>query len=62
MDNLAVMLSSQGKYEKADAMYGQALALMERVLGKEHPDTLTSSVGNGAPTNCSTTSGTVGFS
>ena len=35
-------MSSQGKYEEIEEMYGQALELRERVLGKEHPDTLTS--------------------
>ena len=42
MNDLALVLSSQGKYEEAEEMHGQALALRERVLGKEHPDTLTS--------------------
>ena len=34
--------SSQGKYDEAEEVHGQVLALRERVLGKEHPDTLTS--------------------
>src|SRR5437762_585064 len=42
MNNLAVVLSDQGRYEQAEEMHRQALALKERVLGKEHPDTLTS--------------------
>ncbi len=42
MNNLAEVLSSQGKYKEAEEMHGQALALRERVLGKEHPDTLLS--------------------
>ena len=42
MSNLGWVLSSQGKYDKAEKMHGQALALRGRVLGKEHPDTLTS--------------------
>ena len=42
MNNLASVLSSQSKYEEAEEIHGQALALRERVLGKEHPDTLTS--------------------
>ena len=42
MNNLASVLSSQGKYEEAEEMHGQALAFRERVLGKEHRDTLTS--------------------
>lgn len=44
MNNLALVLSSQGKYEEAEEMHGQALALMERVLGKEHPSTLASMI------------------
>ena len=40
--NIADVLSRQGKYEEAERMHRQALALRERVLGKEHPDTLTS--------------------
>jgi hypothetical protein len=30
------------EYEEAEEMLREALALRERVLGKEHPDTLTS--------------------
>jgi hypothetical protein len=36
------VLDSQGKYEEAEAMNRQTLALKEKVLGPEHPDTLTS--------------------
>jgi tetratricopeptide (TPR) repeat protein len=42
MKNLANVLNHQGKYEQAEEMYRQALGLMEKVLGKEHPDTLES--------------------
>ena len=42
MDNLALVLSSQGKYDEAEEMHRQALTLRERVLRKKHPDTLTS--------------------
>ena len=42
MNNMALILSKQGKYKEAEEMYGQALALTKRVLRKEHPDTLTS--------------------
>ena len=42
MNNLAEVLRSQWKYDKAEEMHRQALVLMERVLGKEHPDTLAS--------------------
>ena len=42
MNNLAEVLSRQAKYEEAEEMHRQVLTLMETVLGKEHPDTLTS--------------------
>jgi prophage maintenance system killer protein len=42
MNNLANLLSNQGKYEQAEEMHRQALRLKEAVLGKEHPSTLTS--------------------
>jgi tetratricopeptide (TPR) repeat protein len=42
MDNLATVLDDQGKYEEAEEMSRQALGLKEKVLGKEHPSTLTS--------------------
>ncbi len=42
MNNLAVVLNSQGKYKEAERIYRQELALAERVLGNEHPFTLTS--------------------
>ena len=42
MINLAEVLSSQSKYDKAEEMHRQELALRETVLGKEHPDTLRS--------------------
>ena len=42
MDNLAGVLSDQGKYGQAEEMYRQVLGLSETVLGKEYPDTLTS--------------------
>jgi len=42
MNNLALVLESQGKYEKAKMMYRQTLAQREKMLGKEHVDTLTS--------------------
>jgi hypothetical protein len=40
--NLANSLHYQGKYDEAETIYRQTLALMEKVLGKEHPDTLLS--------------------
>jgi hypothetical protein len=42
MNNLALVLDSQGKYEKAKSIHRQTLATREKVLGLEHPDTLTS--------------------
>jgi tetratricopeptide (TPR) repeat protein len=36
------VLERQGKYEEAEAMHRQALEAREKVLGREHPDTLTS--------------------
>ena len=42
MNNLALVLNKQGKYEEAEAMHRQGLELSEKVLGKEHPNTLTS--------------------
>jgi tetratricopeptide (TPR) repeat protein len=42
MNNLARVLSDQGKYEQAEEMHRQVLRLSETVLGKEHPDTLSS--------------------
>ena len=36
------MLADQGKYEEAEEMHRQTLTLRETVLGKEHPNTLTS--------------------
>jgi hypothetical protein len=42
MNNLAMVLSDQGKYDQAEEMHRQALGLRETVLGKEHPDTLRS--------------------
>jgi tetratricopeptide (TPR) repeat protein len=40
MNNLATVLSNQGKYEQAEEIHRQALRLRETVLGKEHPATL----------------------
>ena len=42
MNNLAMVLRNQGKYEQAEEMHRQVLKLSETVLGKEHPSTLTS--------------------
>ncbi|OCK82773.1 hypothetical protein K432DRAFT_292475, partial [Lepidopterella palustris CBS 459.81] len=40
--NLAGVLSRQGKYKEAESINRQTLARYEKVLGAEHPDTLTS--------------------
>jgi tetratricopeptide (TPR) repeat protein len=42
MDNLAEVLSCQGKYEQAEEMHRRTLDLMEPALGKEHTNTLMS--------------------
>ena len=41
MNNLANVYVEQGDYGKALEYYGKALAILERVLGSEHPDTAT---------------------
>jgi Flp pilus assembly protein TadD len=40
MNNLAGVLENQGKCMEAEQMHQQALGLMEKALGQEHPDTL----------------------
>ncbi|KAF2027559.1 HET-domain-containing protein [Setomelanomma holmii] len=42
VSNLGTVLSRQGKYDEAEAMHRRALEGREKVLGREHPDTLTS--------------------
>jgi Flp pilus assembly protein TadD len=42
MANLALVLRGQGKYEAAEEVHQQALEPTEKVLGPEHPSTLTS--------------------
>jgi tetratricopeptide (TPR) repeat protein len=42
MNNIAEVLSHQGRYEQAEEMDQQALRLMVTVLGTWHPSTLTS--------------------
>ena len=41
MNNLASVFDHQGKYEEAEQVHRQALNGREKVLGQEHPDTLT---------------------
>ena len=40
MNNLALVLDSQGRYEEAEQMHWQTLELKEKALSKEHPSTL----------------------
>ena len=40
-NNMAGVYHAQGDYEKALEYYGKALAISERVLGTDHPDTAT---------------------
>jgi hypothetical protein len=42
MNNLALSLQQQSKYAEAEATHRQTLQLRETVLGKGHPNTLTS--------------------
>ena len=42
VNNLAGLYQAQGRYGEAEPLYRRALEASERVLGKEHPDTLTS--------------------
>jgi Tfp pilus assembly protein PilF len=42
VNNLALLLESKGEYAVAEALYRRALEASERVLGPEHPNTLSS--------------------
>ncbi len=42
VDNLALVLRSQRKYKAVEEIHRRALKGREKVLGVEHPDTLTS--------------------
>ncbi|NEP31746.1 MAG: tetratricopeptide repeat protein [Moorea sp. SIO3B2] len=37
---MAGLYDNQGRYEKAEPLYQQALKIAEQVLGKIHPNTL----------------------
>jgi tetratricopeptide (TPR) repeat protein len=37
-----MLYESQGRYDEAEPLYHRALEVREQVLGKEHPDTLSS--------------------
>ncbi|MEQ9548660.1 MAG: tetratricopeptide repeat protein [Coleofasciculus sp. G3-WIS-01] len=41
LHNLALLYSSQGRYEKAESLYLEALAIVDRTLGSNHPHTVT---------------------
>ena len=41
INNLAGLYDSQGRYEQAEPLYRQALDIFEKVLGKDHPSTVT---------------------
>jgi tetratricopeptide (TPR) repeat protein len=45
MSNLANVLCFQGRLDEAEALYGRALAVQERTLGREHTQTLVSVTG-----------------
>ena len=40
LNNLAELYSSQGRYEEAEPLYLQALAIAEQALGENHPTTV----------------------
>ena len=39
LNNLAALYYTQGKYEEAEPLYQRALAIDEKALGPEYPDT-----------------------
>jgi tetratricopeptide (TPR) repeat protein len=41
LNNLAVLYRNQGKYSEAEPLYLDALAMSERTLGANHPNTIT---------------------
>jgi tetratricopeptide (TPR) repeat protein len=42
VNNLAYLFQSTGRYAEAEPLYRRALQARERVLGEEHPSTLSS--------------------
>jgi hypothetical protein len=42
-NNVGISLNAQGKYDKAETIYRETLAVQQRVLRSEHPDTLNTS-------------------
>ncbi|PHM05932.1 tetratricopeptide repeat protein, partial [Nostoc sp. 'Peltigera malacea cyanobiont' DB3992] len=41
LNNLAALYESTGRYNEAEPLYQQALAICERTLGVGHPHTMT---------------------
>ncbi len=42
LNNLALLYEAQGYYAEAEPLYQRSLAIMEKVLGPEHPSVATS--------------------
>ena len=47
LNNLALLYDNQGKYNEAEPLYQRALAIDEKTLGPDHPDTATDSEQSG---------------
>jgi tetratricopeptide (TPR) repeat protein len=41
LNNLAGLYRAQGKYSEAEPLYLRAIQILEKVLGSEHPNTVT---------------------
>ena len=41
LDNLAIILQSQGKYVEAESLFRETLAMRQDILGNQHPDVAT---------------------
>ena len=39
LNNLAALYASQGRYDEAEPLFNEAVEIVERVLGAEHPNT-----------------------
>jgi tetratricopeptide (TPR) repeat protein len=48
LNNLAALYESQGRYEEAEPLYLDALAMRKRLLGEAHPDVASSLFNLGA--------------
>jgi tetratricopeptide (TPR) repeat protein len=42
LNNLASLYEAQGRYPDAEPLYKQSLAILEKLLGKDHPNIATS--------------------